>query len=126
MAALTVYRVTKAAYAHAAFAGSRRRGRWHRLGAPAVYCADAPATALLETLAHAERAALLAAPYVVFRVTLDADRHVVRLPADLLPAEWAAWPWPASTQDVGPLRFESATSVAGCRAPSCRPSGTTC
>ena len=108
---MTIYRVTKAAYADAAFRGSRGRGRWHRLGTPMVYAADAPATALLETLVHAGRADLLEMPYVVFEVRLDAGRHLLRLPPEQLPADWQAWPWPASTQEIGTYWFESEASV---------------
>lgn len=110
MGALTVYRLTKAAYAATAFAGSRGRGRWHGQGTPAVYAADQPATALLETLAHVGPADLLTAAYVVFRVTLDEDRHLLRLPREALPPAWSAFPWPDATQALGTLWFERADS----------------
>ncbi len=104
------YRLTRADYAPTAFRGSRRWGRWHRLGTPLVYAADTPATALLETLAHAERATLLARPYVVFRIECP-DAHLIRLaPADL-PADWRAWPWPRSTQALGTFWFTRQASV---------------
>ncbi len=109
---MTVYRLTRAVYADTAFAGSRGRGRWHRQGTPVVYAADAPATALVETLAHAEAVSLLSDPYVVFRVTLDAERHLLRLPDDELPPDWQAFPWSNATQAIGTLWFETAASVA--------------
>ena len=108
---MKIYRVTKAAYAETAFRGSRGRGRWHRLGAPMVYAADAPATALLETLVHADRADLLRAPYVVFEISLDPDRHLLRLPPELLPPDWQGWPWPERTQEIGTYWFASRRSV---------------
>ncbi len=79
---------------------------------PAVYAADAPSTALVETLAYAEAASLLVDPYVVFRVTLAPERHVLSLSADHLPPDWNAFPWPDSTQALGTHWFETAASVA--------------
>lgn len=108
---MTIYRVTKATYADTAFRGSRGRGRWHRPGTPVVYAADAPATALLETLVHASRTDLLTMAYVVFEVALDPDRHLVRLSDDLLPPDWRAWPWPSSTQEIGSYWFQSRASA---------------
>lgn len=109
---MTVYRLTRAVYAATAFDGSRGRGRWHRQGTPVVYAADAPATALVETLAHAESASLLVEPYVVFRVTLDPERHLLQLPPDELSPDWQAFPWSDGTQALGTLWFETAASVA--------------
>ena len=108
---MKIYRVTKAVYAQTAFRGSAGRGRWHRLGTPMLYCADAPATALVETLAYADRAELIQVPFVVFEISLDPGRHVLRLPADLLPSDWQAWPWPTSTQEIGTHWFVSQKSV---------------
>lgn len=108
---MKIYRVTKAAYAETAFSGSRGRGRWHRLGTPMVYASDAPATALLETLAHADRTDLVQMPYVVFEMHLDPERHLLRLPRELWPPDWQAWPWPASTQEIGAYWFETRASV---------------
>jgi RES domain-containing protein len=76
-----------------------------------VYATDAPATALLETLVHTERANLLTAPYVVFTLHLDDERHLLRLPAEMLPADWQAWPWPASTQEIGTYWFQARASL---------------
>lgn len=108
---MTIYRLTKATYADTVFAGSRGRGRWHQMGASVVYAADQPATALLETLVHATRADLIRVPYVVFEIGLDEDRHLLRLPQEILPADWQAWPWPASTQEIGTYWFQSQASA---------------
>ena len=77
-----------------------------------VYAADQPATALLETLVHAGRADLIQEAYVLFRVELDEEKHLVRLPSAQLPEDWQAWPWPASTQEIGSYWHQSAASVA--------------
>ena len=109
---MTVYRLTKAVYAGTAFRGSRGRGRWHEQGIPMVYAADQPATALLETLVHTGRADLLAADYVLFRIELDDDAHVLTVPGEQLPSDWQAWPWPASTQQIGTFWYQQQPSVA--------------
>lgn len=75
-----------------------------------VYAADAPATALLETLVHIDRPDLLRVPMVVFSISLDEARHLVRFPTEHLPTDWRAWPWPASTQALGTFWFESRIS----------------
>lgn len=108
---MKIYRLTKAEYAETAFRGSRGRGRWHRRGTPMIYASDAPATALLEILVHTDRAELLPAPYVVFEITLEPERHLLRLAQRLIPDEWQAWPWPGSTQEIGTYWFESKASV---------------
>ena len=109
---MTIYRLTKAIYADTAFRGSRGRGRWHAQGVPMVYTADQPATALLETLVHAGRADLITADYVYFSTALDEDAHVLTLPDEQLPGDWQAWPWPASTQQIGTFWHERGDSVA--------------
>jgi len=109
---VTIYRLTKAIYADTAFRGSRGRGRWHEQGVPMVYAADQPATALLETLVHAGRADLVTAEYVLFRIELEEDAHLLRLPDGALPEDWQAWPWPASTQRIGTFWHERGDSVA--------------
>lgn len=108
---MTIYRLVKAEYAETAFRGSRGRGRWHRLGTPMVYAADQPAAALLETLVHAGRVDLPRADYVLFHVELDAEEHLLRLPVPALPEDWQAWPWPASTQEIGTYWHEQQASV---------------
>ena len=109
---MIVYRVTKAIYADTALQGARGRGRWHPASTPMVYAADAPATAVLETLVHVERTDLLATPYVLFRITLDPDQHLLRVPPAMLPNDWQAWPWASSTQAIGSFWFTQQTSVA--------------
>ena len=109
---MTICRLVKAQYADAAFRGSRGRGRWHRQGAPMVYAADQPATALLETLVHAGRLGLVQEEYVLFRIEIDPDKHLVRLPSSELPSDWQAWPWPSSTQEIGSYWHGSGATVA--------------
>ena len=109
---MTVYRLTKSVYADTAFRGSRGRGRWHEQGIPMVYAADQPATALLETLVHTGRADLITADYVLFRIELDEDAHVLTVPDESLLDDWQAWPWPRSTQQIGTFWHQQQRSIA--------------
>jgi len=76
-----------------------------------VYAADSPATALLEMLVHIDRFELLKMPFVVFEIRFDPDRHLLRLPSEVLPGNWQEWPWPATTQGIGTYWHESRASV---------------
>ena len=112
---MTIYRLTKQKYAKAAFEGTgamRSDGRWHRAGNPIVYASDTPAGALLEVIAHTEAVALLKHSYVLFTIALEPDRHLLRLSADRLPADWRSLQWPTSTQRIGTRWFEDQDSVA--------------
>jgi len=109
---LTIHRLVKAKYADSAFHGSRGRGRWHEQGTPMVYCSDQPATALLETMVHAGRAGLIEESYVLFSIEIDLGRHLLELPGSELPEDWRAWPWPASTQELGTYWHEEEASLA--------------
>lgn len=109
----TVWRLTKARHAATALSGygsTLRAGRWHLRGTPAVYAASSPALALLETLVHVERNDLLRFELVVIPITFD-DALAERLNAPELPADWQAWPHPASTQRVGQAWFDGRRSV---------------
>jgi RES domain-containing protein len=109
---LTVRRLAKAEYADSAFRGSRGRGRWHEQGTPMVYCSDQPATALSETMVHAGRADLIDESYVLFSVEIDPGAHLLKLPESELPEDWRAWPWPASTRELGTYWHEEEASLA--------------
>lgn len=98
---LVAWRLTKARYAETALSGmgsTLHAGRWHLRGRPVVYAASSAALALVETLVHAERADLLRDAYVA--VPLRIPARLVETLADL-PADWQAWPHPASTQRLG-------------------------
>ncbi len=124
--AKTYWRLTKAKHARSGTGADRgpvsgygamlNAGRWHPKGRPVVYAAESAALALLETLVHVERADLLRFAYVAIPVTIpDAleDEGLVGVldPAGL-PADWRAWPYPASTQALGTAWFDARRSVA--------------
>ena len=112
---MRIYRLTKARYKDTAFTGIgglKSAGRWHRTGTPVVYASDAPASALLELIAHTEAATLLTQRYVLFAIDLVPARHLLELEAAALPADWRAPRWPPSTQAIGTRWFEDGDSVA--------------
>jgi RES domain-containing protein len=109
-----IYRLTKARYADTAFSGEgsmRYDGRWHRRGIRIVYASDAPASALLEVIAHTEAHSRLQHDYVLFEVRLDPDEHLLTVGSDMLPDDWRAVPWPTSTQEIGTFWHEEQASV---------------
>ena len=109
-----IYRLTKARYADTAFSGEgsmRYNGRWHRRGIRIVYASDAPASALLEVIAHTEAHNRLQHDYVLFEVRLDPDEHLLTVGSDMLPDDWRAVPWPTSTQEIGMFWHEEQASV---------------
>jgi RES domain-containing protein len=125
--AKTFWRLTKAKYAHArggtplggrgpfsGYGSVLHAGRWHPKGYPVVYAAESAALALLETLIHIERADLLRFDYAAIPVTVpDTLADLVEtLTGDDLPADWQAWPYPASTQTLGAAWFDARRSVA--------------
>jgi RES domain-containing protein len=111
---LRVSRLTKARYADTAFSGEgsvRYDGRWHRRGIRIVYASDAPASALLEVIAHTEAHSRFQHDYVLFEVRLDPDEHLLTVGSDMLSDDWRAVPWPTSTQEIGTFWHEEQASV---------------
>lgn len=111
---LSAWRLTKARYAGTALSGigsSLMAGRWHLRGRPVVYSASSASLALLETLVHAERADLLRAEYVAIPLSIPYDAVEV-LDRATLPADWQAWPQPASTRILGTRWFDSRRTLA--------------
>lgn len=107
----TACRLTQRRYREQAYSGRgslKHNGRWHRAGLPVVYAAESPAVALLEVMVHVERPRLLAMELVV--VPCHFDEELVRTP-DELPDDWRAFPWPASTQQIGRAWFEEQKSA---------------
>lgn len=70
-------------------------GRWHVMGTPIVYCADHPATALLEMLVHVDAEDM---PETYQLLEIDVPDGVVITSPDL-PDDWKEYP--AITQQFG-------------------------
>jgi RES domain-containing protein len=109
-----IYRLTKARYQDTAFSreGSVRfDGRWHRRGIRIAYASDSPAGALLEVIVHTEAVSRLRHDDVLFEVRFDPDAHLLTVGPDVLPDDWRAVPWPASTQEIGTFWYDEQASV---------------
>jgi RES domain-containing protein len=70
--------------------GLRAGGRWHSAGRPIVYCAEHPASALLEILAHLDVANLAALPdgYQLLEIDVPEALEIESLPPHDLTLKW--------------------------------------
>jgi RES domain-containing protein len=77
---------------HLALAGDgalRASGRWHSRGRRVVYCAENPATALLEILVHFEiEIRDLPARYRLLKIAAPDDVRAERVSLDDMPSDW--------------------------------------
>lgn len=88
----------------------RYDGRWHRQGIQIVYASDTPAGALLEVIVHTDATNRLKHDYVLFEIHVDPD-DILTIGPNLLPDDWRADPWPASTQEIGTFWYRQQASV---------------
>jgi RES domain-containing protein len=97
--------------------GLRAAGRWHSPGRPIVYCAEHPASALLEILAHLDVANLAALPdgYQLLEVAVPDAVEIESLPTHALALKWQSDE--AATQGIGD-RWLASRSSALLRVPS--------
>ncbi len=97
--------------------GLRAGGRWHSPGRPIVYCAEHPASALLEILAHLDVANLAALPdgYQLLEIGVPDAVTIESLPTHALALKWQSDE--AATQAIGD-RWLAGRSSALLRVPS--------
>lgn len=97
--------------------GLRAGGRWHSPGRAIVYCAEHPASALLEILAHLDVANLAALPdgYQLLEIDVPAALEIESLPTHALTPRWQSDE--ASTRAIGD-RWLVSRSSALLRVPS--------
>jgi RES domain-containing protein len=75
-------------------------GRWHNRGRSVVYCAENPATALLETLIHLEvDEEELPAHYIALKVRVPDTLPIEVVKSADLPENWQRLPW--ITRSIG-------------------------
>ena len=99
---ITSRRIVKAKYASNAFDGEGARlagGRWNSPGVAMVYTSESVALALLETLVHLGRTAILA-NFVIFACVFD-EAIVETLSPRKLPWNWRTYPAPPALQGIG-------------------------
>lgn len=97
------WRLVKARHAAIAFNGEGARlegGRWNPKGVPAVYLADHPALAALETFVHLKSAATKI-KFLMFRIEIPDDVAVLELSVASLPAGWRDEPATVETMALG-------------------------
>lgn len=108
---IAAWRIAQAQYASFDGEGARRYGgRWNRRGIPMVYAAGSLSLAALELLVHLESSQLLQA-YVCIPVAFEEALCLRFAPSDL-PADWASYPAPDATRDLGSSWALSRASVA--------------
>ncbi len=97
--------------------GMRAGGRWHSAGRPIIYCAEHPASALLEILAHLEVVNLAALPdgYQLLEIDVPEAVEIESLPTHALALKWQGDE--ISTQAIGD-RWLASRSAALLRVPS--------
>lgn len=107
----TVWRITTARFAAAAFSGEGARlygGRWNPKGHAVIYTAESQSLALLEMLVQDEP---LRARYVLIPAQLPADLAVRHVEASALPADWRTLGTRGALQAIGRAWLEEGSSA---------------
>lgn len=101
---MRLYRITRGKYLSdfsgmgGAYSGG---GRWNRPGEPVLYFATTPSVALLEMANYLPSPRLVPPSYRMGIYEIPDTVGIYRFPVDQLPADWALYPYPASTQQLG-------------------------
>ena len=82
-------------------ASYRDGARWNPPGQPVLYFALSPATALLEMANYLPSPRLIPQGYRLGIYELPDTLRFHHLPDSRLPEDWAAFPYPAATQQIG-------------------------
>jgi len=110
-----LYRITPEPYLQVfnGLGASYRDGaRWNRPGLPVLYFALSPATALLEMGNYIPSPRLVPPSYRLGIYELADMAPVESLPAEQLPEQWSAYPYPAATQALGSAWLQAGRAVA--------------
>jgi len=75
--------------------------RWNKPGQAVLYFAASPATALLEMANYLPSPRLVPKNYRLGIYALNESTSVSTFPDNKLPDNWAQFPWPRSTQQIG-------------------------
>lgn len=97
--------------------GAALRGaRWNSIGVELVYCASNRSLAMAEVAVHFSLATL-PSDYVMMTIHIPDDISIQKYSLSNLPADWNAFPHPATTQDIGD-RFVAANTYCVLQIPS--------
>lgn len=75
--------------------------RWNRARLPVLYFASSPAVALLEMANYLPSPRLVPKSYRLGIYQLPDPTSCVTLSTEQMPEDWAQYPYPASTQEIG-------------------------
>ena len=92
-------------------ASYRDGGRWNHAGLPVMYFALSPSTALLEMANYLPSPRFVPATYRLGIYELPGRIPVDQLSDEQLPDDWAMFPYPASTQEIGSQWLKSNKKV---------------
>jgi len=118
---MKLYRITPEAYIenYSGLGASYQDGaRWNRPGQPVLYFALDAATALLELGQYLPSPQLMPKHYRFAEYDIPDDTPLQIVSMDDLPYDWAAFPYPRSTQQMGGDWIESGHEL-GLVVPSC-------
>jgi RES domain-containing protein len=113
------WRLCQAAYANEALGGEgglHAPGRWHVQGIRVVYASATLSLAALEMLARTSRE-LAPSDLVAVELDIPSSVRIERLTPRELSQGWDAYPFPASTQQLG-MMWLTAVSAAALAVPS--------
>lgn len=99
---METYRLSRAKYAFLLFGkGAALRGaRWNSIGVELIYTAGNRSLAMAEVAVHLTLATL-PADYMMVTIHIPDSLPMAKLNVADLPADWNAFPHPASTQAIG-------------------------
>lgn len=115
---MRVYRISKCRYVNdcSGYGAFLQGGRWNSKGQWVLYTAQSVSLAMLELLVHLP-ASLAADDFCV--LTLELPESAIKvLAAEQLPQGWDAYPFNASTRQIGDHFLQTASGLA-LQVPSC-------
>lgn len=111
---MRLYKITKAPYLTNlnGKGGSFQNGaRWNQAGFPVLYFAPNVGTALLEMANYLPSPRFIPPSYHLGIYEIEDDVSTKILKVENLPADWADYPYPISTQKIGSQWLESKESL---------------
>lgn len=111
---MRLYRITKEPYLkvlNGRGASFQHGARWNQTGFPVLYFAPNVGTALLEMANYLPSPRFIPPSYRLGIYEIDDEVSTKTLKVEDLPADWANYPYPISTQKIGSQWLESLESL---------------